>query len=150
MFSVQEILDIAIMLEKNGESVYRKALPHVRDKKLCALLEWIADEEVRHARWFAELKALSKEDDEFFIQEMQHELLDEYVGRQTFSLEDIDFSKITKLDDMVKLFIEFEQDTILFYEMLEAFVEKSDALVQLRQIIDEEYNHTARLKIFIS
>ncbi|MCF8067289.1 MAG: hypothetical protein K9L30_01765 [Desulfobacterales bacterium] len=37
---------------------------------------------------------------------------------------------------------------ILFYEMPEAFVEKYEKLVHLRQIIGEEYNHIARLKHF--
>ena len=55
MFSANEILDMAIKLEKNGEVVYRDAIANVSNPELITLLEWMADEEVKHADWFAEL-----------------------------------------------------------------------------------------------
>ena len=53
MFSIQEILDLAIRLEKNGESVYRTAAAKLFRADLVSLLVWMADEEVKHARWFS-------------------------------------------------------------------------------------------------
>ncbi|MEJ2730861.1 MAG: ferritin family protein [Deltaproteobacteria bacterium] len=47
---MNEILDMAIQLEKNGESVYRNAVDKVKDPDLVSLLKWMADEEALHGR----------------------------------------------------------------------------------------------------
>ena len=56
MFSTAEIIDLAIRIEKNGEKTYRKAQEKVSDLSLASMLQWLADEEVEHAKWFVELK----------------------------------------------------------------------------------------------
>ena len=56
MFTAHEILDMAIRLEENGESVYRDAAAQTTDPDIRALLLWMAEEEVEHARWFSDLK----------------------------------------------------------------------------------------------
>jgi rubrerythrin len=50
MFSIQEILDLAIRIENNGESVYRRAVDEISETALASVLQWMADEEVEHAR----------------------------------------------------------------------------------------------------
>ena len=42
MFTAQDILDIAIRLENNGEKTYRDALQHTPITDLKTLLAWIA------------------------------------------------------------------------------------------------------------
>ena len=49
MFSAKEIIDLAIKLEKNGESVYRDSIAKVANPDLASLLECMADEEVQPA-----------------------------------------------------------------------------------------------------
>ena len=56
MFTAQDILDIAIRLENNGEKTYRDAQQHTPSANLKSLLGWIAQEEQNHARWFTGLK----------------------------------------------------------------------------------------------
>ena len=56
MFSVNEILDLAIRIEKNGENTYRRAMDEINESELTTLLEWMADEEVKHADFFSNLK----------------------------------------------------------------------------------------------
>ena len=56
MFSAREVLDIAIRLEKNGETVYRAAIKKLSDPNLSLLLEWMADEEAQHARCFSRMQ----------------------------------------------------------------------------------------------
>ena len=52
MFTIEEILELAIKIEKNGEAVYLMAIEKWGNSSLSSLLEWMADDEVRHARWF--------------------------------------------------------------------------------------------------
>ena len=146
MFSIQEILDLAIRLENNGESVYRNAAAKLSRSDLVSLLEWMVDEEVKHARWFAELKHKYESDAiNPFMEEMGREIFNDMLGEKSFSHQDVDFSKMNHPDDLVSVFIEFEQDTILFYETLKPFIEDNGTLNELEKIIAEENNHITKL-----
>ncbi len=150
MFSANELLDMAIKLEKNGEAVYRDALEKVSKPELVSLLEWMADEEVKHADFFSDLKLkLETERENPFMEEMSRELFDDLLGDKNFSLKEVDFSFLDNVDELITIFIEFEEDSILFYKVLEPFVEDSVAREQLKKIIDEENSHIRHLQEFI-
>lgn len=150
MFAIKEIIDMAIRIEKNGEAVYRSAIEKISNPALVSLLEWMADEEDCHAKWFSDLKqeveTLSKNP---FIEEMSRELLNDLIGEQSFSLKEVDFSQVDSINDLIFTFIEFEEDSILFYEMLQPFIQDEDTLAQLDKIIVEENSHIERLREFI-
>ena len=150
MFSANEIINLAIKLEKNGEAVYRGAIETVPRPGLVPLLEWMADEEVKHADWFGQLKHnLETKNENPFVAEMSRELFNEMLGEKNFSLKDVDFSSIEEIDELIEAFIEFEKDSIIFYEVLKPFVEDPAARVHLKKIVDEEKRHIERLKEFI-
>jgi rubrerythrin len=150
LFSTIEILDIAIGIEQNGEAVYRDALEIISEPQLLDLLTWMADEEVKHARWFSDLKQnVETESTNPFVEEMGRELFNDLLGEKSFSHKEVDFSKVEQIDDLMEIFIEFEKDSILFYELLEPFIEDEGTLENLKQIIAEENNHITRLQDFI-
>ncbi len=147
MFSAVEILDMAIKLEKNGEAVYRDAVEKVPNKELVALLLWMADEEVRHANWFAELKlSLEQKSVNPFMEKMSRELFNDLLGDKNFSLKEIDFSSVDEIEELIAIFIEFEKDSVRFYQVLEPFIEDPAVLESLKKIIDEENSHIKRLR----
>ena len=149
MFEITEIIDLAIKLEKNGEATYRRATEQVEDPDLISLLTWMADEEVQHAKWFDSLKkSATTGKSNPFLEEMSRELFDDLVGDQSFSLKEVDFSKIQSVDEMLKIFVEFERDTAMFYEVLIPFIEDEGTLAQLQRIIAEENNHIEKLSEF--
>jgi rubrerythrin len=151
MFSIREILDLAIRLEHNGESVYRHAVDEISEPELISLLRWMADEEVEHAKWFSELKhKLERHSTNPFMAELSREVFADFLGEKSFSHQDVDFSKIERVDDLVAVFIEFEKDTILFYETLKPFIEDNDTLNNLEKIIAEENKHIAKLHEFLA
>ena len=149
MFSVLEILDLAIQLERNGESVYRNAVGKVTKPDLTSLLLWMADEEAQHGRWFSEMKKkIETHSINPFMEEMSRQVFGGMLGDKSFSHRDVDFSKVDRLDDLIGIFIEFEKDTILFYETLIPFVEDNDTLESIKKIIAEENNHIKKLQDF--
>ena len=149
MFAAEEILDMAIRIEQNGEAVYRNAIEKIANSELISLLEWMADEEVKHAEWFLELKAetatLVKSP---FVQEMGQEFINDILGEQSFSLKEVDFSQIDRINDLIDILIEFEEDGILFYEMLQPFIQDQETLGKLDRIIAEEKHHIEQLREF--
>jgi rubrerythrin len=151
MFEIKEILDLAIRLEKNGEATYRQAILKSSDEELKAVLSWMAQEEVSHAEWFSKLQgSLATGGKSPFLEEMSRELFDDVVGNQSFSLKEVDFATVESLEELVAIFIEFEKDTVLFYEMIAPFIEDREARTHLQAIIAEENRHIARLRDFVA
>jgi rubrerythrin len=150
MFEIREILDLAIRLEKNGEATYRKAIQSCSDENLKAMLGWMAAEEAEHGAWFSKLKIdLDTGSKNPVLEEMSRQLFEDLVGGQSFSLRGVDFDKVADPDELISIFVEFEKDTILFYEMIAPFIEDGETRTHLDAIIAEENRHIKRLKQFI-
>ena len=147
MFSITEIIKIAVQLEKNGEMVYREAVGQSENPELDDLLLWMADEELKHADWFLSLSNdIEKSKDRLQVKEIDGALIDDLIGKQTFSLSDVDFSQVKNSKHLIDIFIEFEKDTILFYEMLKTFLVDERTIDHLGKIIQEESLHIEKLK----
>ena len=151
MFSLKDIIDIAVQIEQNGEKTYRHAAEKIQNPSLSALLQWLADEEVKHMEWFETLIDTVHGTGDFPEQEkMGRALLKNAVGDQSFTLEDADFSSMETIEDLLKLAIEFEKDTVLFYGMLQPLIQDQQTLEQLHAVIQEEENHVRHLKKVLS
>jgi len=149
MFSISEIFDLAVRIEKNGENFYRDALKKISNPILLSLLQRLADEEVKHREWFANKRETVKvKSDDLQLDEMGSTILQDILGDQSFSLKEADPSKIDKVEELLQLAVEFEKDTILFYEMIKAFIEDAEALGHLEEIIEEENRHIHLLQDF--
>ena len=147
MFAIEDIIDLAIQIEENGEKVYRNAAETISNPSLVSLLQWLADEEVKHAKWFSELKQkVRKSTDDPRLAEIGKSILLGLLGDETFSLKDADFSKIDQIKELLTLAIEFERDTVLFYEMMRPFIEEKETLDHLDAIIEEENSHIRLLQ----
>ena len=150
MFTAEEILDMAIRIERNGEQIYRSAIERAANPKIASLLGWMADEEKQHAQFFLEMKDnIQPHVSDPIADAFGYEILDKLMGNQSFSLEEVDFGKIEQVKDLIAVFIEFEEDTILFYQMLESFIQDEGARQELRRVIDEENRHIRKLKDFL-
>jgi rubrerythrin len=147
VFEIRDILDVAIRLERNGERTYRRAVDSFSsDEEMKALVSWMADEEAGHREWFAALRAqLDTGMKNPFLDEMSREVFNDLVGGQSFSLKEVDFSRIERIEELLAVFVEFEQDTVLFYELIEPFIEDPDTRAQLQRIIAEEKRHIREL-----
>jgi rubrerythrin len=150
MFSLKDIIDIAGQIEQNGERVYRRAAEKIKDPSLRSLLQWLADEEAKHLEWFEALKDKIPDTGEHPEQaKFGRDLLQNAVGTHSLALEDADFSAMEQVQDLINLVMEFENDTVLFYKMLQPLIEDQKTLEQLHAIIQEEEDHADRLKAFL-
>lgn len=146
MFTGNDLLDIAVKMEINGETVYERAQDKIQNKELKTLLQWMAREEACHQKWFSEQKVTKTQGPAASdFAEMLPDVLQEMMGEKSLSLDEVDFSKITQTSQMLETFIEFENDTILFYEFLETFIQDKKILAGLEKIIREETAHVHKL-----
>ena len=144
---MNDLFEVAIKMEENGEAIYKKSIEIIEPEQLKTLLKWMAGEEATHNQWFSEQKdRLSLETKETHLKKMVPRVLQDMMGEKTLSLDDIDFTRITTIAELLETFIGFENDTILFYELLEMFIEDQTVLNGLKKIIVEEKNHVDQLK----
>ena len=150
MFTSRDILDLAVQIEKNGEKIYRDALQKVTNQEVKSLLQKLADDEVRHIDQFSEFKASAKDTlGDPQLEEMGRSILLGILGDQSFSLKETDFARMERIKDLFKVAIEFEKDTVIFYEMIRALIEDDRTLADLNQIIEEEKRHIELFQEFL-
>jgi rubrerythrin len=149
MFSAREIYHLAIQIEKNGEKFYREALEKISNPVLRELIVWIADQELEHQEWFSKRKVtLEDRSDNFDLEETGDAVLQNILGDQSFSLKEADFSSMDNIEDLLRVAIEFENDTILFYEMIGSLIDDKETSEKLQEIIKEEKHHIELLQDF--
>ena len=147
MFTLTDLIEIALQIEKNGESTYRRAQRKTSDPSLGDLFGLLADEELEHQRWFAEFKSrVGPQSVDKNLEAMGRELFQNILGGKAFSLDDVDLSQVPDIQTVMRISAEFEQDTVVFYEMLEPFVEEPQSRDDLRLIIEEEKGHLRKLQ----
>ena len=150
MFLIEDIIDLAIQIEQNAEKVYRDAQKKVSNPELSSFLQWLANEEMTHAKWFSGLKkTVNIEQQDPDVAKMGKALLRDVLGSQSFSLKDADFSEIHQFSQLLSVAIEFEGDKVTFYGLLLPFIDDTTTREFLESIILEEKNHIRRLKKFL-
>jgi len=149
MFSRRDIFELAIQIEKNGEKICRQALKQNIDSSLRKLILWMADEEQKHIKWLQELiTAADPLGGDTQLEKVNRGLLKDILGKQGFSLADADFVKIKGINALLNVFIEFENDTILFYDLIRSVDNDPKTLKFLDGIVSEEKNHIKKLKAY--
>jgi rubrerythrin len=146
LFTLKDIIAVAVQIEHNGEEIYRAATMRNPSASLSGLLSWIADEEARHGEWF---EALARKTPSVKVdgamEKMSRIMLRSSVEEQTFSLEEADLSSVEAADRLLAMTIEFEKDTVAFYQMMRAFLQDADAIEALDRIVEEERHHIEAL-----
>jgi rubrerythrin len=146
MFTIADIREIAIQIERNGEAAYRKAAELAVEPGLAEIFIWMADEEKRHAEWFEKIQSDQPlTDEQRELEKMGRQLLQEMIADQTFSLEQYELQQTRDFSQMLAQSKTFEEDTILFYEFLQTMISDSEANAQLNVIISEERRHYQQL-----
>ncbi|PIE65655.1 MAG: hypothetical protein CSA26_02800 [Desulfobacterales bacterium] len=151
MFTLTDIKNVAIQIEKNGEKTYREAAEKAADPAISKVLHRMADDEKRHAAWLAAIpvtKETTEEQRE--LEAAGKTILQEMVRDKTFSL---DAEKLADSADLKELFSQslgFEEDTILFYEMLSSFIEDEEAQKKFALILEEEKSHCLELELLLA
>lgn len=165
MFTTVEILELAIQIEKNGEQLFQSVLAQRPKSPLKAILTWMVEQEQYHILWLGGIRsqlasaprqaadsqaipdANPEADQE--AEKMGRTLLKGMLEQQTFSLQLDDVTAEENLVALIQRVIEFEEDTALFYEMLDTFIEQGEPKQTLQKIIAEERRHAAVLKEFL-
>lgn len=151
-FSKNEIIEMAVKIEKHGFAFYDRALQRSdlnNDAK--KLLQTLRDEEKVHEQTFLNLR--EKIDDFDLNSDINWDEARSYiqsmVNTHLFSKPENAIQLATNARDMKDLVsnaIQFEKDTLLFFYFINKFVVNEKLKKAIENIIDEEISHVVKLK----
>jgi len=147
-FNAIEIFEIAERIERNGEKFYRKAAEGLSDEDIRQTLLSLAEMEAEHEETFANMrKQISHKERELITFEPENEMtlyLQAIANGHIFDLKKDPSEQLTgkeTIDNILKLAIEAEKDSIVFYVGLKNFVPAKAGQDKVEEIIEEEMGH---------
>lgn len=153
-FSGKEILDMAIRIEENGVKYYNDAAKAAKSKDLKDLFKALADEEGSHIRAFNELKSLLHGDE--FAEAGPYPYGDEaslylsaiadtevFTGTEKGKGKEL-ASQVHDGVDVLRVAIDMEKDSLLFYYELARMIRDKDRPV-VENLIEQEKSHVRKL-----
>ncbi len=148
MYTIADIYNIAIQIERNGEAEYRQAAQQTTDAEMKKLYLEMARQEAEHAAWFARLleKTPDRQVKEDELDELGAELLQNIVKEARFPVDGKGLDEIDNMHEALMFSIALEEDTITFYQFLSDLLEDKETQQDIEQIIREEKRHIEKLR----
>ncbi len=151
-FNSDEVLEMAIRIERNGAAFYWKAAGMQSDAENKKFLEGLAAMEDQHQKTFAEMrKTLTEADKGGKVFDPYNEvsqylasMADTLGGEGRPSVADALTGNET-LEDILRTALGLEKDAILFYLGLKDMVPPKYGREKIEEIIREEKQHVAKL-----
>ncbi len=153
-FNAGEVFKVAIQIEENGRKFYEESQKIIESAQVKALFVELAQQEVEHKKKFESLQAqLPPESTAPTVWDPENEM-DQYIKMMA---EDHVFvssahvkshvDQIRDAADALKLAIEFEKDSVLFFlSFEEAMTGKKDQEL-IKSLVKEEQEHLRRLTL---
>ncbi len=146
-FNAFEAFRIAEQIERNGAGFYRKAAELFDDPGTCKMFLQLADWESGHEEVFANTrKQLSEEAPGQRVFKPEEPLFDPkaMAGLAVFGMRTEPAGELSgkeSIIDILKMAIEKEKDSIVYYTGLKTFVPAQAGKDKIDDIIKEEYHH---------
>jgi len=148
-FNPDEILEMAEQIERNGARFYEKASQQVQEEGAKKLLLELAAMEKAHEKTFTQMRAnLSQEEIDFKADEQTSAYLKAWADGQVFDRKSDPVTRIKpdlNLKEILKIAIELEKESIVFYSGLKNGVNNKKYRERIEEIIREEMGHIVYL-----
>lgn len=142
-FNIDEVLEMACRIERNGARFYRDASAIVSDDKETGLLQKLAEQEDEHLAVFEgmrqHLTAAEKEDDTYDPDNEAVLYLQAMADSNIF--DDKELGGDETLGDIFKLALQAEKDSVAFYVGLKEMVPDEAGKEKMSAVIREEMSH---------
>ncbi|MDD4782549.1 MAG: ferritin family protein [Syntrophaceticus sp.] len=148
MFSGEEIVEIALQIEKSGKEFYEKALDYAESDKVKEALVYLAKEEEEHTKTFSEigkeLKGNFKPNEQYVGE--YGDYVKSLVNSHIFNVSKVeDLVKEIKNDkDILRFALSFEKDSIVIFQEFKNAANKQGAEL-LEKLINEEKGHIKKI-----
>lgn len=147
-FSADEVLEMALQIERNGERFYREAAGRADDAQLKDLLLELAEMEADHTRVFADLKAKLPSE---AAPEIPYDPYDEVAlylraaaDTQIFNVYGAQPESLRAQrspEEVLRTAIQLEKDSVVFYVGIREIVPERLGKAEVDKVIKEEMSH---------
>lgn len=149
IFKVNEVVGIAVEIEKRGESFYREMADKARNDMVKRTLTFLAGEEVKHQKYFSDLLSnldpirlpAGSEESEYwaYVNDLidSHFLFDEALNKRMMS-------SVSSDQEALHLAMGFEKESILFFTEMKGLVPAAEGQ-GVETCIQEERRHLRKL-----
>ncbi len=151
-YSADEVLEMALQIERNGARFYEQAAERAPDEHSRKLLLELAAMEKEHERTFASMREdLSEQERKEMVFDPDGELplyLRAWADRNVFSVSADVAAQLRgarSMPEILQAAIGAEKDSVVFYTGLKRLVPARFGAGRLDQIIEEEMGHMATL-----
>lgn len=151
VYSVNEIIEMAVQIERNGYAFYHEATKRKDlDPKTLEFISTLRDQELNHEKTFLSLR----DDIDMSVLELSQDwemvaaYLKTIVDGRIFNDEFSAIKKATEAKDLIEVLdnaITFEKDTLLYFHAISDAITSERAKLILRRIINEEVSHVLYL-----
>jgi rubrerythrin len=150
VFNADEIFEIAEQIERNGARFYRQAAGIAFMSDISPLLLDLALMEERHEQIFSDMrKTLSSQERAETVFDPDNEAtsyLQSFADGHVFNVQDDPCKCLTKKkEDIIRLAIEKEKDSIVFYLGMKEVVSEDLGKGRIDDVIREEMSHITQL-----
>lgn len=147
-FSAKEIVDIAVGIEESGYYFYTRCRENFDNRELKELFGFLAEEELRHKEIFVNMLDQVKDVSGMFTEEYYQYL--RAIGDERVFKNNTDVDRVVKdiasINDVMKIALTAEKDSILWYSELAVMYDKDrDTHIVLERLLDEERRHVVLL-----
>ncbi len=151
-FNADEIFEMAEEIESNGVKFYSKAAENISDSEVRTMLLELVEMEVKHKETFSAMRAeLSDTERQSDIFDPENEgvlYLQAMADGHVFDTSTDPSSMLSgdeKVEDILKMGLQAEKDSIAFYLGLKKLVPSPTGQAQVEHIIAEEMLHISIL-----
>ena len=151
-YSGQEIIDIAVRIEENGNEFYTNAAEMIRESTdTKSLFLDLAEKEVMHIAIFQKLADKFDADSFDFQEGDASDYINHLAESHIFGKSDAGKTlaqTVKTPKEALEIALKFENDSVAFYTELLKYA-RSDSKRLVQQIIDEEKEHAAEIRQFM-
>lgn len=148
IFRASELLDMAVGVERSGETFYEACAEAADDDRLKKFFSFMVDQERKHAKIFLDMKEGHEDYDlpESYPGEARS-FVRSFVRDEVFATPEEARRRAREIDaplGAVDMALQFERESIAFYSGMKQLVRRSDHET-IEQVIGEEHDHVRRL-----
>ena len=148
LFCANEVIEMGIQIKKNGKSFYSNVAKSTKAKRVKNIFQWLALEQDRHIKVF----------DDMLVHIDKCARFEQYPGEYSSYIEALisDYAlgpkvkgrvmprKVKDNAQAIDLAIDFEKDSILFYDAMQPLVRAKERKA-IGKLIEQEHEHIRRL-----
>jgi rubrerythrin len=155
-FSADEVFEMGMDIERNGEAYYRKAAELSKDAKIKSVFTDLMQQEAIHYRVFKDLRGklppratlptVADPDSEEYL------YLDALVKSRLFTNvreAEAVAAKVGSAVEALRAALVFEKDTVLFFQSMKSMTDERLGKGEIDRLIEEEYRHIVRISNLI-